>query len=197
MSDPAHRQRIFQQIQAEHRLNPISAVLLQETNIKRETVERAKQDAAAKGFQLFITPSRPNVPKGGGCAILVPKESIEAAKGEQHHDAIDRITKSVRFLKKWKHNYVSIQMTIDGTKYKLISAYAPQDKNERVNFMTDMTKAVTAITILGIDANCVPDVNLDLDRRATSAFPNHGAAELANAVSQAGLVGSSSRRRRA
>ena len=103
----------------------------------------AGQDAAAKGFQLFITPSRPNVPKGGGCAILVPKESIEAAKGEQHHDAIDRITKSVRFLKKWKHNYVSIQMTIDGTKYKLISAYAPQDKNERVNFMTDMTTAIT------------------------------------------------------
>ena len=47
-----------------------------------------------------------------------------------------------------------------------------------------MKKLLRKDTILAIDANCVPDVDLDTQRDATTAYDNAGAKELAEAIDE-------------
>ena len=50
-----------------------------------------------------------------------------------------------------------------------------------------MDKLITRHAIIGMDANCVHDTKIDLDRDATSAYNNEGAEELAKLVDSKGL----------
>ena len=52
---------------------------------------------------------------------------------------------------------------------------------------TTLAHHITARTILGIDANCVPDPTLDLQRTSTSPYDNNGSTELAAVISSHNL----------
>ena len=86
---------------------------------------------------------------------------------------------------------VTASMTIQGKQRKLMAAYAPA-KNEptlrRGHFFTMLSSHVTRNTIIGIDANCVPDVRLDVHSDANSPYPNQGSQELNNMIDSKGLV---------
>ena len=60
----------------------------------------------------------------------------------------------------------------------------------RLDFVTTkLTPFVTPSTVLGIDANCVPDLVLDVSRPAAdSAYDNRGAQELSDLVSSRRLT---------
>ena len=51
-----------------------------------------------------------------------------------------------------------------------------------------MRHFLTKRTVLGIDANCVPDVQLDVRSEAASPYDNRGANELADVMTHFGLV---------
>ena len=68
----------------------------------------------------------------------------------------------------------------------MVSAYAPQ--TGRQEFFRDVLRPrIDNKTVLGIDANCVMDVALDI-RSHAQRQPNHGGRELAQVVAEAGLV---------
>ena len=72
------------------------------------------------------------------------------------------------------------------TTIRVVSAYAPQ--TDRQDFFRDVLRPrINSRTVLGIDANCVMDVALDV-RSHAQRQPNHGGRELAQAVAEAGLV---------
>ena len=83
---------------------------------------------------------------------------------------------------------------IDGKKYQLTSIiYAPQDAVQCKAFYTAQltSKFITKTTILGMDANCVPDPRLDV--RSPSNHPNYryaneGASELDALITSAELT---------
>ena len=90
--------------------------------------------------------------------------------------------------------FVSAKLEVDGQMRTLTSAYAPatpkagEPISKRPAFFESMKKLLRKDTILGIDANCVPDVSLDTRRDATTAYDNAGAKELAEAIDEKGLV---------
>ena len=90
--------------------------------------------------------------------------------------------------------FVSVKMQVDGQIRTLSSAYAPATEkadvplSKRPAFFTRMKLLLRRNTILGIDANCVPDPNLDTKRDAMSPYDNAGAKELAEAIDEKGLV---------
>ena len=188
MCAPAHRQRIWARIKADHRREPISAIILQETLMKSHIVSIAKKEAYQAGFELIATPSKPDVAKGGCVAILIPRDAIELKQGETYHDAITRIRAGAKTMKGYKHNSLKLSHTIAGQNYTIVGAYAPQEAQQRIHFMTQLKGFIDTRTVLGIDANCVPDPAIDIKRSATSAYDNRGQLELAEAVSNAGLV---------
>ena len=85
----------------------------------------------------------------------------------------------------------SVSTTIHGKKIRLTSAYAHSDMKaaERPAFFSGpLKRRLTRNTVMGIDANVVPDETLDLQRVGAGRYNNQGADELADAISQAGLV---------
>ena len=61
-------------------------------------------------------------------------------------------------------------MIVEGRKLRLLSAYANPDSSaaERPHFFArTLSQLVNDSTVMGIDANCVPDVTLDVKRTAT------------------------------
>ena len=96
LSAPAHRHRVFAAILADHRRDPISAILIQEHFLKKETLKIVRKENE-HNFLILATPSKPNVAKGGGVAILIPITSIELKKGENIEDAKRRIRATARY----------------------------------------------------------------------------------------------------
>ena len=90
--------------------------------------------------------------------------------------------------------FVSVKMEVEGQMRTLTSAYAPAKPiagipmSKRPVFFAHLKKLLKLDTILRIDANCVPDPNLDTRRDAMSAYDNVCAKELAQAVDEKGLV---------
>ena len=72
-----------------------------------------------------------------------------------------------------------------------MAAYAPArdvQPMKRGRFFTALSSLVTRDTVIGIDANCVPDVTIDVQSAAVSSYPNGGHVELNNMVDSQGLV---------
>ena len=139
---------------------------------------------------LAITAHAPPHPRTrvcyGGNMIVIPHESIELEKGETMQDACDRIKATKKAAAKGR--YLSASMKVEKDTRKLVAAYAPATPASRPAFFTLLAPRLTRRTVMGIDANCVPDTALDLKRNATSAYPNHGADTLSDAVDRKGLV---------
>jgi hypothetical protein len=63
-------------------------------------------------------------------------------------------------------------------------------KPKRTTFFNKLAALITPRTILGLDANCVPDTSLDTSRPSTctSAYENDGHHALDNIVDDNGLL---------
>ena len=69
-----------------------------------------------------------------------------------------------------------VTITIEKKAMNITSAYAPAKptaQDTRADFFKKLAKLLTRNTLLGIDANCVPNVQLDVKRDAqASAYEN-------------------------
>ena len=96
-------------------------------------------------------------------------------------------------LKSVTHNfdgYIAATAEWGGTIVEVAGVYAPStnDGTVREDFFASLKGKVTKDTIAGGDYNCVPDVTLDVESRNPLAYPNKGAAKLAETYSEVGLV---------
>ena len=179
----------LKRIRNESTRTPITAVFIQDHRLPRS--QRAQIEQMAKGQGLLaITNHSPPHPRNrvcyGGTMIVIPHEAIERKDGESLHEACDRIKRTQQNAAKGR--YVSIIMTVDKAKRKLTAAYAPANPPERPDYFTAIAPRLTTRTVLGIDANCVPNTTLDLKRDATSQYDNRGADILRDAVDRKGLL---------
>ena len=184
--------KLFQTIRAvrgEADRNPITAATLQDHRLPPDRREEAHR-MAAHANMLLIMAHAPRHPTTkvcyGGTMILIPWESIELEKNETITDACERIRRTRQ--PRLKGRAVSVEMKVSGKRRKIMSAYAPATPSERPDFFNKLRRHLTRDTVMGIDANCVPDVHIDLKRVATSEYPNQGAQELEEAVEEKGLV---------
>ena len=82
-----------------------------------------------------------------------------------------------------------IDTSVENQPFRLIAAYAPAAAGERTAFFTNtLGPHLNKTTILGIDANCVPDVSLDVRSQSRSAYENSGANDLQNILITADLI---------
>ena len=120
------------------------------------------------------------------CMIVIPHESVEELEDETLDDACDRIKSTRRAAAKGR--YLSVVMNVDKQKRKLMSAYAPAQSNERLAYFQNIAPRITKRTVLGIDANCVPDTTLDLKRDAHTPYDNKGADILYDTIDKKALI---------
>ena len=177
-------EQILLAIRDEHKARPITAIFLQETGIRK--VEDFKRKASTYGFELFAVPLYTTGPNSsqhqkGGTAILIPKDKIESPPGESYHATVDRMKKNMRRMSDGRG--VSVPALVDGRPLRLASVYAHADGSRRPEFFKkELRRFLTKQTVLGIDANCVPDVQLDVRSEAASPYDNRGANELADVM---------------
>ena len=171
--------------------NPITAIFIQDHRLPQRRASELAQTAHNLQLAVVAAFAKPahNGACYGGTMIVVPYESIEPPQGHTIHDTIDKLEMSRKATLGGR--MVTASMTIQGKQRKLMAAYAPA-KNEptlrRGHFFTMLSSHVTRNTIIGIDANCVPDVRLDVHSDANSPYPNQGSQELNNMIDSKGLV---------
>lgn len=183
---------MLQAINREHKASPITAIFIQEHQLPKS--DRAKHQRIAKGLNLLFLPAygkqAANGVTYGGTAIIIPNSSIERATPNEDIDtARARVAASKRVGSAGR--LTTAMLEIEGRKTKLISAYAPAKPtpdDKRADFFEALRPHVTRRTILGIDANCVPDLRLDLQRTATSAYENEGFRTLDHVTESKGLI---------
>ena len=168
-------------IAGEHRRAPVAAVFLQEHNLRQSHDRDMRNFARRRHRLLWLARYRPESAgrgKGHGTAIVIPIDSIEKQPGEDIEAAITRVTKSLTGSKCGR--VTAVRTVVGGRVLKLVSAYAPAQGSMRPTFFRDtLGPHVTRRTLMGIDANCVPDVVLDTQRPATTGeYDNKGAGEL-------------------
>ena len=180
---------LLKRIRNESTRTPITAVFIQDHRLpssRQDQIERMAKDQNL----LAITGHAPPHPRNrvcyGGTMIIIPHEAIELEDKETIHAACDRIRATRKRAARGK--YVSVEMTVSKQKRKLTSAYAPADGAKRPDFFNAIAPRLTRRTVLGIDANCVPDTTMDLKRDAQSQYDNRGADELRDAVDRKGLM---------
>ena len=183
ISDVRRWDQILQRLKHHTSKTPLKAIFLQEHNLKK--LEAAKKMADEYGFYMFAVPLNSRTPKGG-TAILIPKAQLEAADKESHHAALARVKSTIRALPDGRG--IACDTLIHGKKRRLACVYAPADPSERISFFNTLTRLIDNNTILGIDANCVPDVTLDRQSSAPSPYNNTGATTLNNVIASLGLI---------
>ena len=180
-------------INKEHKVSPITAVLIQEHQLPKN--ERGRHQRIAKGLNLLFIPAygvrAANGVTYGGTAIIIPNSSIERATPNEDIDtARARVAASKRVGLAGR--LTTAMLAVEGRKIKLVSAYAPARASapdgKRTDFFEALRPHITRRTILCIDANCVPDPRLDLQRAAVSAYENEGARTLEHATESKDLI---------
>ena len=73
---------------------------------------------------------------------------------------------------------------------RLASVYAHSDREaaQRPAFFRSLRNFINKSTVLGIDANCVPDVRLDVENHSRSPYNNMGADELQDIIVEKDLI---------
>ena len=179
----------FKRIRRESTHTPITALFIQDHRLGPSRA--AEIETLARGMKLLaITAHAPPHPRTkicyGGTMIVIPHESIEVEKDETMQDACDRIKATKKAAARGR--YLTVTMKVDTAKRKLVAAYAPAKPSDRPAFFNTIAPRLTRRTVLGIDANCVPDTTLDLQRDATTPYRNDGADILSDAVDRKGLI---------
>ena len=182
LSDPRKAKQTFMRLVKDHRVNPITAVFLQEHNIK--AADKKAFVELARDFELILalSPCPDNTTKGG-TAIIIPRSALEVPKGSTFSAALAKLERSIQTVPSGRISAVT--MPVEGSTTKLISAYAPAQPGSRPNFFSvTLAPIATKNSIMGIDANCVPNEALDLKRVGHTPYDNAGAAELAQVIAQ-------------
>lgn len=115
----------------------------------------------------------------GGTAIVIPADALELKPKEDFSHALKRVRDTVRALPSGRG--VAVDITVEGSPLRLMSAYAHADAHapQRPNFFSNtLRQLMNRRTVLGIDANCVPNERLDLKRTSQNPYNNVGANEL-------------------
>ena len=183
--------QMLHSIQREHTRTPITAVFVQDHRLP--AARNAEMQRIARGMNMLaIATHAPPHPTTGACyggtMIVIPHDAIELEKGETIHDATQRIERTKRVIATHKGRYIAVTMKVEQRDRHMVAAYAPAIPADRPTFLRSLTNKLKKTTVLGIDANCVPDVTLDLKRTATSPYPNQGADDLRDAVDRKSLV---------
>ena len=164
--------KLFQALRAirrESNRDPITAAFIQDHRLPPTRRREIASTAAGQNLLVLTAHAPPHPSNGvhyGGTMIVVPYEAIELKKGESITDACMRITATSK--PRSRGRMITATMSVDGTELDLTAAYAPADPQERPSFLRRLGRALTTKTILGIDANCVPDTSVDLKRNATT-----------------------------
>ncbi len=170
----------------ENSFKPIAAVFIQEHNIKSSNTARIHADASRNGLFIFMSPIS-NYATKGGTAIIIPKDQLGTEQGETIHDAEERVRASL--TSRGAGRIALIDTVVEGADVRLIAAYAPSNPMDRTAFFRHtLDHLVNSDTVLGIDANCVPDVSLDVKSTARSAYQNTGANALQDIIIRADLI---------
>ena len=168
---------------------------MQEHNLTNSKIAGHVAKAYQLGFEFFAASIRGNDARGrpiikGGTGILIPRDQIELKDGETYHDATKRIQGTKRQLPQGRG--VAIDVNIGERKLRLASIYAHSDReaDARPAFFKSLKhfNFINSKTILGIDANCVPDVQLDVRNHSQSPYTNTGANELQDVVVDNDLI---------
>ena len=123
MADRARMDAVFRRIRHEHNRDPITAVFLQEHNLKTDRLRDAKASARSQRLELVIAPI-PNASHRGGTAIVIPAESIEIKVNESYHQVTKCIRDSSRHL--WLSQIESTSQVANHFRSKLSSTAAPR-----------------------------------------------------------------------
>ena len=179
-------------INHEHHKSPISAVLIQEHNLRAKNGPQYEAHARRSRILVLFSyvPEADGPDARGGTLIAIPYDSIELSQGETRDDAIDRIKTSVRESAR-TGRVISAEISIEGHHIRAVSCYAycTPSRLRPPFFEKVLSRFVNKHTVLGIDANCVPDVMLDVKRAlSATAYDNLGAAELTALVLKCGLA---------
>ena len=184
ISNPETFNSTMYKIAREHERDPILAVMLQEHHITKDKHAEMRCAEVAKTHDLlYVQAHRPAASGKGGAAIVIPMSSIERKDAkEDHATAIKRVADSMK--QDPSGEWITIDTLIDGKAATLASAYAPPDSraDERPEFFEELAQDINDHTILGIDANCVPDERIDLQRNGSTPYNNTGAEEMALAA---------------
>ena len=181
-------------IASEHKKSPIGAIFLQEIRIGDAT--KHKRMAEEHGLYMLAHGNRSNS-KTGGTAIVIPQDMIEkkwdaTAKkySESHHQAWTRVRRTLRCLPQGRG--IACDTLLNGATIRLASVYAPSDADARPEFFNTLNKRghrfIDKNTVMGIDANCVPDVILDRKSSAASAYNNKGSDTLNQIIANLSLI---------
>jgi hypothetical protein len=123
----------------------------------------------------------------GGTAIIIPQNQLGLQEGETLHDADSQVR--LGMASAGAGRVTSIHTHVEGRLLVLTAAYAPSAPGERQAFFTNILQPfVDSETVLGIDANCVPDVSLDVRSSARISYENTGANELQSVIDKADLI---------
>ena len=171
---PGKFYQTLRSIDEESKKDPITAVFLQDHRITATAQNRRRIEGIAKKFNLLVVtgyaPTRANGQGYGGTMVIIPYAAIKTPKGNLHEE-VKQVAATRRSALQGR--YVSVLLKVDGVERRLASVYAPakaiaaDPMSKRSHFFTSLKQLLTQSTIMGIDANCVPDPRLDLKRAAT------------------------------
>ena len=117
--------------------------------------------------------------------MLIPYDSVEKLDGETDLDARTRVVASAK--RALGGRLTSVEIALRGERIRVASVYAPAEPRLRPVFFKLLKPKLKKRTLIGIDANCVPDVTIDVMTDATSPNNNNGADELAQLTADLGL----------
>ena len=164
----------------------LAAVFVQEHNFKAEDVNKVHADATYARVIASVS-YMPNDRIKGGTAIYIPFDSVETNdKSESAEDTRAHVEASTQASADGA--IVSCKAWFGGRRMQLVSAYAPVTAALRKNFFTDCLEGyLDSSTLLGIDANCVPDPALDSRSDANATQNDAGADDLEQITDDAHL----------
>ena len=178
-------------IRKESDRNPLTAVFMQDHRLNPSRAREVRN--TAHNLKLAVvtafSPEARNGVHHGGTMIVVPFESIPVGKDSSIHAEVEAVERTRKATLGGRA--VTMALTVQGKRRKLMAAYAPArdvQPMKRGRFFTALSSLVTRDTVIGIDANCVPDVTIDVQSAAVSSYPNGGHVELNSMIDSKGLV---------
>ena len=161
----------------------LAAVMIQEHNLKREEEHVHKQQARYQRM-TWIGSYHPEAKLGSGTAIIIPWDNLELKKDEkgklEEPDVAGRRVAATGETKITHDGRITTcNILLGGKDVQLVAAYAPVESKERPNFFNKELEPIMSInSLLGIDANCVPNAIEDYRSDSGATPPNKGASEL-------------------
>ena len=176
-------------ISQSHARKPMYAFLLQEHHLtanKAKDLEVTKK--ATKLGLLYVQADMPNDQAKGGTAVVIPLDMIKPHRGESEAAAIRRVATSA--YTKPDGRMTSVTTLVNDEPMTFTSIYAPVDKDERPAFFTAIASRLAKNHVVGMDANCVFNPQLDVSRPSGLAAPEDtaGTPELHKALTDCDLT---------